>query len=50
MAKEVFNKSIYIERNKQSAYDLFGDRINKNREIEGTEYYFDSMWRLCKRR
>lgn len=45
-----FDESKYIERNKQTAYDLFGDRLNKNREIEGTKYYFDYMWRLCIRR
>ena len=45
-----FDESKNIERNKQTAYDLFGDRLNKNREIEGTKYYFDYMWRLCIRR
>ena len=49
IVKVDFDENKYIERNKQTAYELFGDRLNRNREIEGTKYYFDSMWRLCKR-
>lgn len=47
MAKNIFDKLWYIERNKQVAMELYGDRLNANREVAGTDIYFDECWRMC---
>lgn len=38
-----------IERNKSVALDLYGDKLNKDKNIVGTNYYFDECWRLRAR-
>lgn len=47
--KKPFDYDFYIQRNKEVAMEKYGHRLDKNRNIQGTNYYFDSMWRLCKR-
>ena len=47
--KKPFDYSFYIERNKQVAMEKYGDKLDKNRNIVGTDYYFDDSWRLCKK-
>jgi hypothetical protein len=44
--KIVFPASDYIERNKQTALKLYGDRLDEKRNIKGTMFYFDYAWRL----
>lgn len=38
-----------IARNKEVAMRLYGDRLDENRNIIDTNYYFDGCWRLCSR-
>lgn len=47
--KKPFDSNFYIQRNKEVAMEKYGHRLDKDRNIRGTNYYFDSMWRLCKR-
>lgn len=47
--KKPFDYSFYIERNKQVAMEKYGDKLDKNRNIVGIDYYFDDSWRLCKK-
>ena len=44
-----FDYDFYIQRNKEVAMEKYGHKLDENRNIRGTNYYFDSMWRLCKR-
>ena len=44
-----FCVSDYIERNKQTALKLYGDRLDEKRNIKGTKYFFDDAWRLRER-
>lgn len=45
-----FDYDFYINKNKETAIALYGDRLDENRNIVGTNFYFDSYWRLCERR
>ena len=47
--KKLFDYCFYIERNKQVAMERYGERLDKNKNIIGTNYYFDDSWRLCNR-
>ena len=47
--KKPFDYGYYIRRNKEAATEKYGDKLDENRNIIGTDYYFDSMWRLCKK-
>ena len=42
------DKEKYIQRNKESALARFGDRLDDNRNVVGTDFYFDYFWRLRK--
>ena len=48
MAK-VFDEDYYIKRNKLVALEKYGNRLDKNKNIIGTNYCFDWAWRLCIR-
>lgn len=39
----------YIERNRQTANSLFGNQLDGDRNIVGTDLYFDYCWRLRKK-
>ena len=47
--RKPFDYSFYIERNKKVAMEKYGDKLDENRNIVGTDYYFDNAWRLCKK-
>lgn len=36
----------YIERNRQVAFDRYGDRLDENRRVKGTDIWFDYAWRF----
>ena len=40
------DKEYYIKRNEEAAKSLYGDKINPNREVEGTSIWFDMFWRI----
>ncbi|MBQ8357079.1 MAG: hypothetical protein IJX39_04650 [Clostridia bacterium] len=44
-----FDVTACVERNKDVAIANFGDRLDENRNIIGTKYYFDEFWRLRSR-
>lgn len=46
----MMDKSKYINRNKESALARYGDRLDDDRNVVGTDFYFDYFWRLRKRR
>lgn len=35
-----------IEQNKQTAIELYGDRIDNNKHVKGTDIWFDYAWRI----
>lgn len=45
-----FDYDFYINKNRETAIALYGDRLDENRNIVGTNFYFDSYWRLRERR
>ena len=45
----VFDERYYIQRNKEVAMELYGNRLDADRNIVGTNYYFDRFWRLCSK-
>lgn len=40
-----FNYNFYINRNKQIAYEKYGNLINGNRCVIGATIWFDEYWR-----
>ena len=44
--RDAFEYSLVIEKNRKTAMDMYGDKLDENRNIVGTNYYFDSFWRL----
>lgn len=44
-----FDYDFYIQRNKEVALKTFGQLMDENRSIAGTDYYFDELWRLRKK-
>ena len=46
---EPFDYQRCMERNEQIVRERFGDRLTEDRRIEGTDMYFDYVWRLCIR-
>lgn len=44
--KKEFNYNFYINRNKEVAYARYGNLINENRCVAGTEIWFDEYWRI----
>ncbi len=45
-----FDVDLCIETHRQSAIKLFGDKIDENKNVIGTDLYFDEFWRLRKRK
>lgn len=41
-----FDAEIYIKRNKETAIALYGDRLDENRRVKGTNIWFDEWWRI----
>ena len=39
----------FIQRNKETAIGRYGHLLDENRNIIGTNHYFDEFWRLRKR-
>lgn len=48
--KSFFNAKYYIERNKKIAAEKYGGLLDKDRNIQGTNFYFDHCWRLCNKK
>lgn len=44
-----FDREYYTKRNKQLAIEKYGNKLDANKNIAGTSYYFDSNWCLCKK-
>ena len=44
-----FDYDACIKRNKEVAMNRFGDKLDADRNVKGTPYYYDRYWRLCKR-
>ena len=44
-----FDYARYIQRNIELALEMYGHKLDENRNIIGTDYYFDFNWRLCKK-
>lgn len=42
----LFDFTWYLQRNKESAIRLYGDRLDKNRKVKGTNIWFDYYWRI----
>lgn len=40
------DKEYYIKRNEETARLIYGNKINTNREVEGTSIWFDVFWRI----
>lgn len=40
------DKDFYIKRNELTARKLYGDRLDENRRVKGTNIWFDSFWRI----
>ena len=40
------DKEFFIDRNRQVAKELYGDKIDKDRKVIGTNIWFDSFWRI----
>ena len=44
-----FDVALSVEIHRQSAIEVFGDRLDENRNVIGTDLFFDEFWRLRKR-
>lgn len=44
-----FDVALSVEIHRQSAIEVFGDRLDENRNVIGTDLFFDEFWRLIKR-
>lgn len=40
------NKEFYAKKNKQTAISIYGDRLDENRKVIGTNIWFDYYWRI----
>ena len=40
------DKPYYIKRNEETARVLYGDLLDENRRVEGTDIWFDWDWRI----
>ncbi len=40
------NKEFYAKKNKQTAIFIYGDRLDENRKVIGTNIWFDYYWRI----
>ena len=42
----VFDVAFYVQRNKETAIRLFGNKLEENtRKVKGTSIWFDEFWR-----
>ena len=41
-----FNAEFYIKRNEETAKKLYGDKLDKNKRVKGTNIWFDDWWRI----
>lgn len=41
----MFDYEYYVNRNKEIAYASYGDLIDENRSVVGTNIWFDKFWR-----
>ena len=41
-----FDIAFYVERNEQTARKLYGNRLDENRRVKGTNIWFDDWWRI----
>ena len=44
--RKTFDISFYIARNEQTARELYGNRLDENRRVKGTNIWFDDWWRI----
>ena len=44
--KRLNNEDFYIKRNEESARKLYGDLLDENRRVKGTDIWFDYVWRI----
>lgn len=40
------NKEYYIKRNEKAAKSLYGNKIDSNKKVNGTNIWFDIFWRM----
>ena len=43
---ENFDRGFYIKRNEETAKRLYGNRLDENRRVKGTNIWFDAYWRI----
>ena len=41
-----FDMEFYIKRNEDTAKRLYGNRLDENRRVKGTNIWFDAYWRI----
>jgi hypothetical protein len=41
-----FDMEFYIRRNEETAKRLYGNKLDENRRVKGTNIWFDSYWRI----
>ena len=41
-----FNPQLYVKRNREVALRRYGNLLDENRKVVGTDIWFDEMWRL----
>ena len=44
-----FDYDFYVQRNKEVALKKYSGKLDENKNIIGTDYYFDNMWRLRRK-
>ena len=49
MKKVNFDIELLVEIHRQTAISLYGNMLDKNKNVIGTDLYFDEFWRLRKR-
>ena len=42
----MFDREFYIARNRAVALHLYGDLLDENRRVRGTDMWFDDAWRF----
>ena len=41
-----FDRGFYVKRNEDTAKRLYGNRLDENRRVKGTNIWFDAYWRI----
>ena len=41
-----FDRGCYVKRNEDTAKRLYGNRLDENRRVKGTNIWFDAYWRI----